>query len=194
MNFLRRWKFHTWYQRGQPPPWDTGITPPELVNFVASHPAGRALDLGCGTGTNVIYLAQHGWQAAGVDFAWSAIRAALRKVRQAGVEADLRVADVTRLRGIHGPYDLVLDIGCFHNVPAAGRPAYRANVERLLAPSGAFLLYVHIKPDAAAGGHGVVEAELDALANQLRLVSRQDSFERGLPSAWLTFTPPTIPA
>jgi SAM-dependent methyltransferase len=193
MNLLRRWKFHTWYQRSQPP-WDTGITPPELIDFVANHPPGRALDLGCGTGTNVIYLAQHGWQATGVDFAWSAIRAARRKAQQVGVKVDLRVADVTRLRGIRGPFDLILDIGCFHNVPAAGRAAYRANLERLLAPSGTYLLYVHLKADADPGRHGVVEAELQALANRLQLRSRQDGFERDHPSAWLTFIPHIDPA
>lgn len=38
------------------PPWDTGITPPEVVATFAEGdlPPGPALDLGCGTGTNVI--------------------------------------------------------------------------------------------------------------------------------------------
>src|SRR5881296_1344749 len=48
------------------PPWDTGITPPEVERFVASHAPGRAIDLGCGTGTNAVYLARHGWSAVGV--------------------------------------------------------------------------------------------------------------------------------
>jgi len=44
------------------PRWDTGITPPEVVAVIegaAAVPAGRALDLGCGTGTSTIYLARH---------------------------------------------------------------------------------------------------------------------------------------
>lgn len=188
MNFLRRLKFHAWYRRGQPPPWDTGITPPELVDFVTHHTPGRAIDLGCGTGTNVIYLAQHGWQVTGVDFAWGAIHDARKKVRQAGVKADLRVDDVTSLRKIHGPFDLILDIGCYHNVPAASRPAYRANLDRLLAPNGSYLAYVHIKQDPTSNGHGVVEADLEALTNLLNLVQRLDSSEHDRPSAWLTYT------
>jgi SAM-dependent methyltransferase len=189
MSFLRRWKFHFWYNRSQPPPWDTGITPPELVEFVDHCPPGRALDLGCGTGTNVIYLAQHGWQATGVDFAWSAIRNARRKAHQAGVKVDLSVGDVTRLHGIAGPFDLIFDIGCFHNLPAEGRPLYLAQLLRLLAPTGTYLLYVHVKPVSADWGHGVVEAELEQLATLLRQVSRQDGFDRGHTSAWLAFTP-----
>jgi 2-polyprenyl-3-methyl-5-hydroxy-6-metoxy-1,4-benzoquinol methylase len=86
--------FNLWYFKK--PPWDTGVSPPELIGFIATHPPGRALDLGCGTGTNVITLAQHGWQVTGVDFARKAIVMGKRKVRQAGVNADLRVGDVTK--------------------------------------------------------------------------------------------------
>jgi cyclopropane fatty-acyl-phospholipid synthase-like methyltransferase len=188
MSFLRRWKFHFWYSQRQNPPWDTNITPPELMEFIASHPAGRALDLGCGTGTNVITLARHGWQVTGIDFAWSAIRIARRKLQQAGVSADLQVNDVTRLNGIAGPFDLILDIGCFHNLPDAGRPAYLLQLKRLLAPAGTYLLYVHFKPEAADRGHGVVEAELKKMEAFLHLLSRQDGTDRGHHSAWLAFT------
>jgi ubiquinone/menaquinone biosynthesis C-methylase UbiE len=189
MDYLRRLKFHLWYYQRQPPPWDTGITPPEVEAFIASHPPGRAIDLGCGTGTNVITLAQHGWQVTGVDFAWSALRFARRKVKQAGVKVTLRLDDVTRLHGIDGPFDLILDIGCFHNLTSEGRPTYLEHIERLLAKSGTYLLYVHIKPEATERGHGVVEADLQQIAARLHLSSRQDGTERGIcPSAWLTYT------
>ena len=49
-------------------PWDTGITPPEIVRVVQELAPGSALNLGCGTGTNVRYLLEHGWQADGIDF------------------------------------------------------------------------------------------------------------------------------
>jgi SAM-dependent methyltransferase len=195
MDLLRRLKFHLWYYQRQPPPWDTGITPPEVEEFIANHSPGRALDLGCGTGTNVITLARHGWQVTGVDFAWSAIRFAQRKLKQAGVKATLRVDDVTRLHGIAGPFDLILDIGCFHNLPSEGRPTYLGHIERLLAKSGTYLLYVHLKPDTTERGHGVVEVDLQRIATRLHLISRQDSSERGLnSSAWLVFTKVVTPA
>ena len=194
MDFLRRWKFHLWYYHRQPPPWDTGITPPEVEEFIASHPPGRALDLGCGSGTNVITLAQHGWQATGVDYAWSAIRSARRKARQVGVVVDLRVESVTRLQAIDGPFDLILDIGCFHNLSPEAHPVYLGQVERLLAPSGTFLVYVHFKLDATDKGHGVIETDLEGIAARLQLVSRQDGKERGQrPSAWLAYSLATKP-
>ena len=83
MNFLRRFQFNFWYFRN--PPWDSGITPPELFEFIHSHPAGRAIDIGCGTGTNVITLAKTGWQVTGFDFAARAIQIAKGKAKKSAL-------------------------------------------------------------------------------------------------------------
>src|SRR5207249_11633291 len=105
------------------PPWDTGITPPEVERFVASHAPGRALDLGCGTGTNAVYLARHGWSALGVDFVGRAIAKARQRAASAGLaeRCEFRMGDVTRRSAISGPFDLALDIGCLHAIAVEGR-------------------------------------------------------------------------
>jgi hypothetical protein len=94
------------------------------------------------------------------------------------------------VQGIKGPFDLILDIGCFHNLASNARPVYLQHVARLLDPAGTVLLYVHFRPPEHDRGHGIVEADLDHLASRLRLVSRQDGTDRGggRPSAWLTYT------
>ncbi|MBN1145972.1 MAG: class I SAM-dependent methyltransferase [Anaerolineales bacterium] len=169
------------------PPWDTGVSPPELMAFIESRPPGRALDLGCGTGVNAITLAQRGWQAVGVDFVGQAIRQARRKARQAGVLVDFHVSDVTRLEGIDGPFDLILDIGCFHSLSPAGRRDYVNHLERLLAPGGTYLLYAWIKTGGAED-NALGQADLALLGEHLDLAQRQDGSERGLrPSAWFTY-------
>jgi SAM-dependent methyltransferase len=187
---LRKLLFNLWYF--QKPPWDTGISPPELVEFIETHPPGsasvpNALDLGCGTGTNVITLARCGWQVTGVDFARRAVQIARRKARQAGVSADFRVDDVTRLKGITGPFDMILDIGCFHMLDSSGKETYLNNLERLLSPTGAYLMYGFFK-DTGSPGPGLVEADVAQLSDRLRLLDRQDGYNRGVrPSAWFTF-------
>ncbi|MBN2499746.1 MAG: class I SAM-dependent methyltransferase [Anaerolineales bacterium] len=169
------------------PPWDTGVTPPELTAFIESHEPGRALDVGCGTGTNVITLAKHGWQVIGVDFVQRAIRTARRKIRRARVNADVHVGDATKLTGIEGPFDLILDIGCAHILKGERQRAYLENVQRLLAPGGTYLTYAHqpVEPDE---GHGLSEADIENYAAALNLVKRVDSSEgSGRPSVWMWF-------
>lgn len=184
---LRRKLFYSLFYFRRPP-WDTGVSPPELMDFIQTHPPGRALDLGCGTGTNAITLAQHGWRVVGVDFVGRAIRAARRKARRAGVQVDFHAEDVTRLRGIAGPFDLALDIGCLHSLTQKQKAIYVANLERLLAPQGTFLLYGFIAQSEDAQGSGLTPADLELLASRLRLVQRVDGADRGSkPSAWLTY-------
>ncbi len=126
-------------------PWDTGVSPPELIRLVEGElalPPGHALDLGCGTGTNCLYLAAHGWQATGVDLSRVAISRARR--RAAGVSGvRFVVGDVTRLDrlDVDGPFDLVLDMGCFHGLPAERRPAYASQAARVARPGATLLMF-----------------------------------------------------
>ncbi|MBI3287279.1 MAG: class I SAM-dependent methyltransferase [Chloroflexi bacterium] len=159
---VRRFFFNLWYGLPGKPPWDSGISPPELIEVIerSSSPPGRALDLGCGTGTNVIYLAQHGWQVVGVDFAGRAIRLARRKAKAAGVDAQCTfyVADVTDLSFLPPTFDLALDIGCFHSLDPQGRSHYAAGLGRLLRPGAIDLLYA-FKPGGDAS-FGISEEDI----------------------------------
>jgi SAM-dependent methyltransferase len=114
----------------------------EAIEGPEPLPPGRALDLGCGTGTNVLYLVRHGWEAVGVDFSALAIERA--KEKTAGVDR-VRVlrGDVTRLSslGVDGPFDLVLDIGCFHGVRRDRRADYVREVTRVTGPGATCLLW-----------------------------------------------------
>ena len=74
---LDRILYRLTYRLGKPR-WDTGAPQPELEQLAQGRAPGRALDLGCGTGTDVVYLAGHGWEATGIDFAPEAVAAAGR--------------------------------------------------------------------------------------------------------------------
>jgi len=191
MNFLKKLFFQIWYFGD--PPWDTNQTPPELYEFIKETTPGRALDLGCGTGTNVITLAKNGWQATGVDFIPKAIRTARKKARQANVDAKFWVGDVTRLEHIQGQFDLILDIGCYHSLDPAGMSAYRDQLRRLLAPDGKFMIYLFFKPKEtdSARGSNATEADLQPFLDFLALIKRENGTERGkLRSAWITYAHP----
>ncbi len=189
MNPFRRIAFNLWYFRQ--PPWDTNQTPPELFSFISHHAPGRALDVGCGTGTNTITLAQNGWQVVGIDFASKAIRTARRKAKQIGVSVKFFVDDVTHFRHVKSDFDLILDIGCFHSLDEAGKNRYCLHVDRLLKPGGDFLIYLFFKDGAAESFSGVVEADLEHFTSRWELISREDGTERGQRlSAWLHYRKP----
>jgi cyclopropane fatty-acyl-phospholipid synthase-like methyltransferase len=193
-NLFRRLLFQYWYF--SQPPWDTGISPPELLEFMENHNPGRAIDIGCGTGTNVITLARSGWQVTGVDFAPRAINLAKQKLKKEGLQADVSVNDATKLDGITGPFNLALDIGCFHAISKDGQRKYLYQLDRVLAPSGFWLMYGFFKPstlhsgrfDTLSAASGVDEADVSRISPQMTLLSRRDGFDkRERPSAWFLY-------
>lgn len=184
-SLLRRLKFTLAYL--SKPPWDTGVSPPELLDFIAQHPAGRALDLGCGSGTNALTLARAGWQVTGVDFVPRAIRQAKQKARNENLQVEFLLADVTHLPPFSAPFDLVLDIGCFHSL-GERKANYLAQLENLLTPGGTWLVYAFMASAPHPTAPGLAEADLSLIPASLTLVWRQDGTERGeRPSAWFAY-------
>jgi SAM-dependent methyltransferase len=186
-HLIRRLQFQYWYFNQ--PPWDTGISPPELIEFLQQNKPGRAIDMGCGTGTNLITLAQAGWQVTGVDFAPRAIKLAKQKIRRAGISAEVFVRDATRLTGINGPFDLALDIGCFHALSRKNQGKYLEELDRILTPGGFWLQYGFLKSGATPSGTGLDEADLSHISARLTLLSRRDGHDdkRNRSSAWFLF-------
>jgi SAM-dependent methyltransferase len=167
------------------PPWDTGIPAPELVRTVAAFPPGRAIDIGCGTGTNLLYLAQHGWQVTGVDFIPRAIAKARIKLK--AFSPVLLVADGTTLKtlALPGPYDLALDIGCFHGLSPDGRGKYSEGLAHWMARGGMFLLYAW-QPASLQDPNGVPKEDvLQCFKKDFRLSGYEQG--TGRPSAWYFF-------
>ena len=200
---LRRLFFDFQY-RFSKPPWDSNITPPEVVAYTEKtsevsetlEVSKRALDLGCGTGTNSIYLAQHGFAVVGVDFSAKAIATARVKARRANAAVGFHVADVTRLDFLYEPFDFVLDIGCLHALDSAARPRYAEHLARLTRPGAVFMLYAFAPHPADAPRHlirfrnvGITPDEVQQLfATHFVLERAEHGTERGeRASAWYWF-------
>jgi SAM-dependent methyltransferase len=185
--------FYDFMYRFRRPPWDTGITPPEVVSFVErrEEKPGRALDLGCGTGTNSLYLARHGFQVVGVDFSPKAIALARIKGRQTGLPVEFVSADVTRLDFLKESFDLILDIGCFHGIPPAARYQYARNIARLTHPKSMYMLYAFSRSSGGPGlfGAGVTQEEVKELFSPFMELRRiETGSDRGArTSAWYWF-------
>jgi ubiquinone/menaquinone biosynthesis C-methylase UbiE len=123
--------------------WDTDWPSPELAGFVAAHdwaPGARAVDLGCGTGADAIYLASLGFDAVGVDISGEALRLAQKRASRAGEQVEWVQADVCDVPLDDRSVQLIVDRGCLHHFTHAQWGAYAGEMARLLAPGG--LLFV----------------------------------------------------
>jgi SAM-dependent methyltransferase len=166
-------------------PWDTGISPPELLKYLAETSPGHALDLGCGTGTNAITIAKQGWQVVGVDLSFLAIRAARRRARQAGLNIDFRQESVTHLASIEGPFDFALDLGCFHSLSDMSQQKYLQNLARVLKPGGDFLLYTWLTSEGDRSPQEVSKSDISMLFEpSFEICSLEQGSEGHRPSAW----------
>jgi SAM-dependent methyltransferase len=166
------------------------VAPPELVALVEGHGAllpGRALELGCGTGTNAIYLARHGWDVVAVDLIDRAVEQARTKAAAAGTAVRLLCGDATRLDELDapGPHDLFFDLSCYCGIPPHRRDAYAAGLTDRAAP-GARLLMFGYGPGAFDDLiSGVTADELRARFPGWELVDTTPGTNR-LPTFWFT--------
>ncbi len=184
------WDLYYWLKRT---PWDTGITPPEVIDVVGRHfpRGGRAIDIGCGTGTNAVYLARRGLTVVGIDVSRRAIALARRRAKHAGVSCDLRVGDVTRLDRLpmSDVFDMALDIGCFHVLPRDGQRRYAGSLPDRMRRGGVYLLYAFCPRKLGVRSVGVSPDDVGSLfadgflVQDVRLGADSRS---GHASAWYT--------
>jgi SAM-dependent methyltransferase len=122
-------------------PWDTGEPDQNLVELVRAGEIApcRALDIGCGTGTNTLWLASQGFDVLGVDVAPLAIERARAKAAGAA-SCRFEVLDFLAHDASGAPFGFVYDRGCFHVFDEAEeRARFAARVAAALAPDGEWL-------------------------------------------------------
>jgi ubiquinone/menaquinone biosynthesis C-methylase UbiE len=142
-------------------PWDGHPIAENLQALVEQLPAGKALDLGCGTGDASIYLAQHGWTVTGVDYVDQPLEKARTKASASQATVNFVKADATKLshEGIGSDFQLIVDNGCLHNLSDSHRDAYVREVSAVAAP-GARLLITAFRPGGRFGVRGVEPDEM----------------------------------
>lgn len=123
--------------------WNTGTAMPELVNLVMSGriaPGSRILDIGCGIGTESVFLASRGFAVSALDISPNAIERGRGLADVYGVSVSWRVGDVLDLPYEAGTFDVVTDRGCFHCLRDHERPGFSEQLARVLVPGGLYVL------------------------------------------------------
>jgi SAM-dependent methyltransferase len=133
-------------------PWEREEVPERVKQVIEEWPhPGRALDVGCGTGRDAVYLAQRGWAVTAVDGVPQALDAGRRRAEAVGAEVEFVRGDVARLQtlGIGEGYDFVLDRGCFHGLGDDARESCAQGVTAVAARGAGLLMFAF-----APGRHG----------------------------------------
>lgn len=137
----------------------SGRVNPVLADVAAGLVPGRSLDLGCGEGGDVVWLARNGWQATGVDLSATAVSRARQSAQERGLaERTTFVAADLAAWTPDDEYDLV-SASFLQSWPVAiPREQILRRATGFVAPGGVLLVVGHASPPPWArhdhAGHG----------------------------------------
>ena len=132
-------------------PWDSGRPCRELERVLQEYAinACRALELGCGNGTNAVVLARRGFEVTAVDISGEALERGRAAARAAGAEVRFLKGDVLQLPDLGAPFGFVFDRGLYQHARATDRAGFERVLERVTAPGSLYLAIVPSAHDSA---------------------------------------------
>jgi SAM-dependent methyltransferase len=137
-------RFQKRYESGDTP-WDIGKPDFNLIQTVTTMAIGpcQALDIGCGTGDNSIWLSQKNFQVTGIDISEVAIQKAIEKASKAKVQCIFMIIDFLTNKVEGAPFGFIFDRGCFHSLNSEEeRKSFAENVAAHLEKDGLWLSLV----------------------------------------------------
>jgi 2-polyprenyl-3-methyl-5-hydroxy-6-metoxy-1,4-benzoquinol methylase len=168
----------------EPPAWEerysgdgsywSGEPNPQLVAEVSGLTPGTALDVGCGEGGDVVWLARQGWKVTGADFAANGLARAARHAEDARVadRIDWWQVDARAFAADGRSYDLVTTH--FLHPPDGGMAEVTRRLAEAVAPGGHLLVV----------GHAPSEVFTQLTANQRRAMFLAEDLLPGLPDGF----------
>ena len=114
----------------------TGLLP-KIVE--QTEKPGKALDMGCGTGVDSVFLASRGWEVTCLDFMEEAIQMTKERAEENNVSLNAVQADIIDWQ-CDEKFDLLVDAGLMHNMRRERILTYRDKISHLLKPGGHFML------------------------------------------------------
>lgn len=123
-------------------PWDIGTPAPELQEaFGVLKLHGKpVLEIGCGTGTNAIWMAQQNCRVVATDISPTAIEQAKAKTAEAKVSVQYLLADICEAPAVkEGAVDFVFDRGVYHVMSPENRQVFAKRVCDSLSAGGYWL-------------------------------------------------------
>jgi SAM-dependent methyltransferase len=159
-------------------PWDTGVPSTELLRVLAEDAIVPCptLEIGCGTGTNAVWLASKGFNVTAFDVSSLAIETARKKAKEAGVAIQFMVADALGSPDIVGPFGFFFDRGVYHILRTVDLDAYLRLLRRTLQPGAMGLVIAGNAKRGRTGPPVVTEEELRGELGRLFAIQRLREF------------------
>ena len=181
------------YENGNTP-WDSGQPDGNLVVFVENNviDPSKTLEVGCGTGTNSLYLAEKGFDVTGVDISDIAVEKAIKKAKADGVSCKFTVSNFME-KTVGEDFLFVYDRGCFHTMESdEERLGYALKVHKHLTDDGHWLSVMGSSDDAPREtGPPMLSAKniVDAVEKHFEILSLTtgeiDTAREKSPKAWI---------
>src|SRR5208283_3092991 len=149
MTSAGHWDWDAIYREGTPV-WEMGEPSAELIRFLDEKRIGRgsALDIGCGTGADAIYMVQRGLEVTAVDSSPTAIERARVRAEQEDALPRFVLADFFEFAHTAGTFDFAYDAGFYHYARQIELDRYLDALWRVTRPGSYFMTL-------AAAGHPV---------------------------------------
>ncbi|MDR3614101.1 MAG: class I SAM-dependent methyltransferase [Candidatus Obscuribacterales bacterium] len=154
-------------------PWDSGVPSQALKTLLAEGKVKptRALELGCGTGTNAIFLAQQGFDVTAVDLSSEALKHAREKAIKAKVKINFVEADVTNLPDLGEAFPFIFDRGTYHIVRKVNLAGFQAMLATMVAPLGFYYVLTGNANTLSAPDQGPPVVRADEIVAEIEFKS-----------------------
>jgi SAM-dependent methyltransferase len=150
-------------------PWDSGQPSKELQRVLSEYAIGPcpALEIGCGTGTNAVFLAQQGFRVTALDLSPLAIAQARQRATRAGTDINLLAADLFEPPDFGRTFEFVFDRGVYHSVRRAGLDRFLRTLASLTAPGSLYLVLAGNANETEASDKGPPRVHAHELCAEL---------------------------
>ncbi|MGC2289518.1 MAG: class I SAM-dependent methyltransferase [Thermoplasmata archaeon] len=170
-------------------PWYSPRPGPWLVEAVSQswvRPPGPILDIGCGAGSNALWLSRHGFRVTGLDLAPGAIAVAQRRASRMKSSAVFAQGSILSVPYRDAAFGSALDSGCFHSLPIVDRTRYANEVARLVRPTGSLLITWIAREETGEYGppHRPSLEEVASVLEPFFVFERTEFAEKRSPRAW----------
>jgi len=116
---------------------------PKMVKIFKKHKVKRVLDLGCGSGRHLIFLARHGFDVYGIDMAKFGIDISKKWLKKEKLKANLNVSDIyEKLPYKNNFFDAIVSTQTLHHEKIGKIRKLIKEIERTLKPNG--LIFVTV--------------------------------------------------